>query len=78
MKMSAYRGMHGNLGFSLGVDQACYFFQSRNYDGIITSIRVGNDSHLQLQKASLFHKKLTCLGNSVKYMNLIKGLELET
>ena len=64
MRMSAYRGMHGNLGLSLGVDQACYFFQSRNYDGIITSIRVGNDNHLQLQKSITFPKKLAYLGDS--------------
>ena len=62
--MSANRGMHGNLGLSLGVDQAWYFFQSINYDGIITSIRVGNDNHLQLEKASHFHKKLSYLGDS--------------
>ena len=48
------RGVHGSLGFSLGVACACYFSKSPNYDGIITSTRVGNDNYLPLQKASKF------------------------
>ena len=75
MRMSAYRGMHGNLGLTLGVDQACYFFQSRNYDGVITSIRVGNDNQLQLQKASHFHKKLSCLKVSFFQKDLLVSLD---
>ena len=52
------RGVHGSLGFSLGVACACYFSKSPNYDGIITSTRVGNDNYLPLQKASKFPRVL--------------------
>ena len=52
------RGVHGSLGLSLGVACACYFSKSPNYDGIITSTRVGNDNYLPLQKASKFPRVL--------------------